>query len=423
MGQSLSSDAPYSTEGPNTTNLSKAVLADWLVTCAVGGAPSPRKSDIERNEPNLRAFGEDACLVVPAPGGFVFGVADGVGSYENRCDPGDLSRGVMREAAVLTRKEGLIPPVELMTRAYNAACEVVPLGGTTVTLLQMQVSNEADVDRPISAFGKRLSSGSRSYSSRSMKSSSADSASWISSLDEQEEQRERSGQETELILDALTLGDSSFVIIRDGKVVVGSEDPDRGGAYGAPNQLTAPPAKHKHSNPLLYFSDPARDGRALSCSLRSGDIVVLGSDGLWDNLGAVEGVTGDKRWRAVTAACLSIVEQHRARGPDAIVKGLKAAAVSRMQNAMPLLRNAMRSGIPYDVLIGKPDDLSIIVVTVGDAPKKLSDEDLTSKSGPTKSLEVSTSGPLEVRKKKSRRKEASSFGDSGMCACRVVSKD
>lgn len=73
------------------------------------------------------------------------------------------------------------------------------------------------------------------------------------------------------------LGDSGFVIIRDNKIVHRSQEQEH--YFNAPFQLAILPNLSGDS-----FNDKPQSAAVSSFELAEGDFIVLGTDGLWDNL-------------------------------------------------------------------------------------------------------------------------------------------
>lgn len=79
------------------------------------------------------------------------------------------------------------------------------------------------------------------------------------------------------------LGDSGFVIVRDNKIVHRSQEQCH--YFNAPFQLAIVPTRPGVSqNEMSSFSDSPESAALSTFELVEGDFVVLGTDGLWDNL-------------------------------------------------------------------------------------------------------------------------------------------
>lgn len=77
------------------------------------------------------------------------------------------------------------------------------------------------------------------------------------------------------------LGDSGFVIIRDNKIVHRSQEQCH--YFNAPYQLAIVPRSESNEQ-MSSFSDRPEAAAVSSFELVEGDFVVIGTDGLWDNL-------------------------------------------------------------------------------------------------------------------------------------------
>lgn len=72
-------------------------------------------------------------------------------------------------------------------------------------------------------------------------------------------------------LSAVNVGDSGFIILRNGKVYAHSKEHQRG--YNFPFQLSP-----------MFYTDNVLDGDKYELGLLDNDIIIVGSDGLFDNL-------------------------------------------------------------------------------------------------------------------------------------------
>ena len=75
-------------------------------------------------------------------------------------------------------------------------------------------------------------------------------------------------------LRAVNLGDSGFIVVRDGKTVF--ESPSQQHGFNMPYQLA--------QISVYPDSDDANAADALAVRVQEGDVIVAGSDGLFDNL-------------------------------------------------------------------------------------------------------------------------------------------
>lgn len=171
--------------------------------------------------------GEDSFFLTPT----VVGVADGVGGWnENGVDPGKISRSLMRNAALFVRHTGAngeeSTPQQVMTHAYHQALldSEVEAGSTTACIVRLKQSPDG---KPV--------------------------------------------------LEYANLGDSGFLLVRNGKIIFRSKYQ----YYGrAPYQLAKIPLRFKQCGAIENDPDDADSGEI---DVQDGDIVVLATDGVWDN--------------------------------------------------------------------------------------------------------------------------------------------
>jgi len=83
------------------------------------------------------------------------------------------------------------------------------------------------------------------------------------------------------------IGDSGFIVIRDGKVVYQTRELQH--YFNAPYQLSVLPEEMK--NDPINIMDSPNDAIIDQCTVEEGDVIVLGTDGLWDNIFNEEIVT------------------------------------------------------------------------------------------------------------------------------------
>ena len=140
-------------------------------------------------------------------------------------------------------------------------------------------------------------------------------------------------------LRALNVGDSTCVVIRDGRIV--SKTREITHFFECPYQLS------------VDSPDKPRDGTKLNIELVRGDLIVMGSDGVFDNLSDSE--------------ILDSIEKSNTPKLGKIAKRLadRSRKVSLNQKAeTPYAKLAMKNGDPdyAEGLGGKVDDISCVVV-------------------------------------------------------------
>jgi protein phosphatase PTC7 len=140
-------------------------------------------------------------------------------------------------------------------------------------------------------------------------------------------------------LQALNVGDSCCMVVRDGKVTAKTREISH--YWECPYQLS-------EDSP-----DQPKDGTKLNVELISGDVIIMGSDGIFDN------VDDDQ--------LLELVAQNSGLKPTSLAK--KICDVSRKVSldktaVTPYSKQAKRRGDPdyRDGLGGKVDDVSCIIV-------------------------------------------------------------
>lgn len=204
----------------------------------------------QQSPPYLRSTkkdaGEDAFFAATIGGSsqhVAFGVADGVGGWQDQgVDPSDFSHGLCGYMAGSAHTlEGLenetpetVRPQKLLQRAYDAviANPRIVAGGCTASLAT--VGREGN-------------------------------------------------------LETANLGDSGYLLFGPGKVTHRSNVQTH--AFNTPYQLSKVPARLQAQHAIFgggsqHFSETPAQADLVSHELKHGDIVVFGTDGVWDNLSA-----------------------------------------------------------------------------------------------------------------------------------------
>ncbi|RKP17315.1 protein serine/threonine phosphatase 2C [Rozella allomycis CSF55] len=270
--------------------------------------------------------GEDAYFFTNKESFISLGVADGVGGWVNQgVDPSALSKKVMEGAKNALNKE-YVSPKEALSISFKEAekSRDTNPGGTTACII---------------------------------------------SLDKKKG-----------LLSAANLGDSGFLIIRDGTVIFKSKEQQH--FFNAPYQFSIYPSNMRVTPGSIL--NTADDAAVMDGELQHGDIIILASDGLFDNMFQDE----------IVRYSNSILERIYARFPDYkdtlkemyqsqekiipqmnpsildfvqetmhdFAKGLteESAKLSfNMYRKSPFAVNARRIG--YDFMGGKVDDITILV--------------------------------------------------------------
>lgn len=243
------------------------------------------------------AFGDDACFISQTPSFYVLGVADGVGGWRAYgVDPGRFSRAVMRycERLVLSGRSDLRNPGFLIAQSYEDVLisKDSILGSATLCIICLQ----------------------------------------------RDEQR----------IYTASLGDCGFLVVRDGQVIQRSIHQKH--TFNTPFQLASPPPIHSRH----FHHDLPAQAAQTSIDVEPGDLLVVGTDGLFDNL--------------TETMILEEVCTIRISG-DGILEGLHRCArclVDRARNAAfepnfqsPIAKEARRYGI--NIVGGAPGDVTVIV--------------------------------------------------------------
>jgi len=172
----------------------------------------------------LHKYGEDACFVSSTNTMDIIGIADGVGGWRKRgVDPSKFSFGLMEACKKLIDSEDVIKkPTQLLASAYEMICtyEAPPVGSSTAVILMFD----------------RLTRK----------------------------------------LNTANLGDSGFMVVRENKIVHRTLSQQH--RFNAPYQLSIRPEGSKGLN------DKPEDSQTEELDLEIGDIIVMASDGFFDNL-------------------------------------------------------------------------------------------------------------------------------------------
>jgi len=245
-------------------------------------------------------YGEDACFIASNKSTDVIGVADGVGGWRSYgVDPGEFSRSLMEvcERIVAEGRFEATQPVQILTDAYQAITERKDslIGSCTACLVT--------VDRASS------------------------------------------------MMHAANLGDSGMLIIRSGQVVHRSQEQVH--YFNTPFQMSVAPA----SLQTVVLSDSPQLADTTSFGVRDGDLILVGTDGLFDNMSDdmilhhTNSLKGNQR-SAVRACCerLAHAAHELSFDPDYM---------------SPFAFSAEANGF-QDVRGGKPDDITVVLARVTD---------------------------------------------------------
>ncbi|XP_041447633.1 protein phosphatase PTC7 homolog fig [Drosophila obscura] len=156
---------------------------------------------------------------------------------------------------------------------------------------------------------------------------------------------------SESTLYTANLGDSGFIVIRNGSVLNRSEEQTH--SFNMPFQMTVPPPESSHD---LWFCDDPAKAVATRLLLQPNDLVLLATDGLFDNmpesmlldmLAKVQGVHEEK---ALQEAVNRVVERASALSTNPIY--MSPFSIKAMENNVEYPRG------------GKPDDITVVLASV-----------------------------------------------------------
>jgi len=161
------------------------------------------------------------------------------------------------------------------------------------------------------------------------------------------------------------LGDSAYLLIRNGRLLY--ESPSQQHFFNCPFQLTVIP--EHYPNQKLYFRDNPSDAYQATHQLQDGDVILLATDGFFDNVFSDEAVTivnkelediliSDKvMWDNNVEELTSRVRRLSRRLTDTARRfSMDPKRVS------PFAQSAKRSG--ESRLGGKIDDITVLVTLV-----------------------------------------------------------
>ena len=219
--------------------------------------------------------GEDAFFISPAGGG-ALGVADGVGGWaESGVNPAQYSRTLMRVAcAFLEGAEG-----DELARAAAEGAGARSADSSVAASLESYSSSLDSGDEGGGGGG-----GADAFVAAAALAGRAGAADPRAALDAAHRRTRCAGSATAVVVQldaarrrlvAANLGDSGFVVARGGNVIARSRPLQH--FFDCPLQLGAFPE-------FVDSTDTAAQAELFEVALQPGDVVVAGSDGLWDNL-------------------------------------------------------------------------------------------------------------------------------------------
>lgn len=148
------------------------------------------------------------------------------------------------------------------------------------------------------------------------------------------------------------IGDSGIMIIRDGEIVFKTEEQQHG--FNFPHQLGK--VEGRDGKYYTHGQDRPKDADTYSFLVRAGDVIVAGSDGLFDNV-----------WDKDLLAC---VNDNRSESPETVAKELAELAhdeAGQHDNWVPFSDRALKQGAIKEKqgwYGGKMDDIAVVVAYV-----------------------------------------------------------
>ncbi|CAI5443975.1 unnamed protein product [Caenorhabditis angaria] len=237
-------------------------------------------------------YGDDAWFISRFKNTFVVGVADGVGGWRRYgIDPSAFSRRLMKECEKRVEVGDFDPkrPESLLDFAFTATAEAPrPVGSSTACVLVVHQE--------------------RLYSAN--------------------------------------LGDSGFMVVRNGKVI--SKSREQVHYFNAPFQLTSPPDGYQN-----FIGDKPEMADRDELDVKKGDIIILATDGVWDNLSETQVLEQlkslDAKKRNVQEVCNSLALTARRLAFDS-------------NHNSPFAMKAKEHG--FSAPGGKPDDITLVLLLI-----------------------------------------------------------
>uniref|UniRef100_A0A1I7WC88 Protein phosphatase n=1 Tax=Heterorhabditis bacteriophora TaxID=37862 RepID=A0A1I7WC88_HETBA len=148
------------------------------------------------------------------------------------------------------------------------------------------------------------------------------------------------------MLYSANLGDSGFMIVRDGRVLTKSREQVH--YFNAPFQLTLPPEGYKG-----FIGDTPDLAEREEIPIQKGDIIVLATDGLWDNLTEQHVLEQLKPLMENKASVQEVC--------NALALTARRLAFDSSHNS-PFAVKAREHG--YSAPGGKPDDITLVLLLI-----------------------------------------------------------
>lgn len=244
------------------------------------------------------AFGDDACFITGHKKGDVLGVADGVGGWRDYgVDPSLFPSTLMQICERLVQEGRFTPqdPVSILATSY---CEIQ--------------ENKAPLIGSCTACVVAL-------------------------------------HREENTIYTANLGDSGFLLIRGGEVIHRSEEQQH--YFNTPFQLAVAPTVLEG----MVLSDSPQSAETSSYNVKEGDIILLGTDGLFDNM-----------HEEMILKQIAKLKDHRKESMQKIANSIAQEAHKLAFDPSymsPFAQSANANGYDY-VKGGKPDDITVLLARV-----------------------------------------------------------
>ncbi|KAF9092543.1 Protein phosphatase PTC7 [Mortierella sp. AD031] len=274
--------------------------------------------------------GEDAFFHVSTPSRVALGVADGVGGWsEVGVDPALFSWALMDNAEAVARLTDVAQSgIDSKDSHASSGASKIPLDAQTI------------LD---GAYSELVQSG---------KVEAGSSTACILSL-----------CKVTGTLRASNLGDSAYLLIRDNKCIY--ESPSQQHFWNCPYQLTVLPPNYPGAG--QHVMDMPKDAAQTTHQLRDGDVIVLATDGFWDNVFTKEAI------ELVDRELGDVIQQTKGgQGAGSVedVVGRVRALSQRLTNTARRFSLDQKRRTPFSQSArhirsgGKVDDITVIVTLV-----------------------------------------------------------
>ncbi|GBP23240.1 Protein phosphatase PTC7 homolog [Eumeta japonica] len=266
----------------------------YLVSVVCGFPKDIANGRIEKGQ-----FGDDAWFSTHIKNADVIGVADGVGGWRAYgIDPGEFSSYLMKTCERLVRMEHfkMSEPGDLLAKSYYELLEhKKPILGSSTACVMI-------LDR------------------------------------------------SESIMRAANIGDSGYMVVRDGRVVHRSREQQH--YFNTPYQLSLPPPGYNRD----VLSDRPESAETAAFTVECGDVILVATDGVFDNI--PEPVLLGELKRAHDLGYAAEKLQTVANSIAWMARNLSFDG----GYMSPFAKSARQNGI--NTIGGKPDDITVLLAIV-----------------------------------------------------------